>query len=111
MGMPGEDSDPDRYRHGDSFISRSGDSEPRLPDRVADAAGQRETAGDVSLRQQYDELLAALAERLVDLAHHATQPGRELGQDEIAGAMPVGVVHRLEVVEIKNEDAEGTAEA
>ena len=60
----------------------------------------------VGLHQQHDELLAAVARGDVDVAHRLLDDVRDLAQHGVAGAVAVGVVVALEVVEVAEEHAE-----
>ena len=83
-----------------------------LPDRASPIRRAAVSAAvHVGLRQQDDELLAALAERQVDLPDDRADPPRELGQHRVAGPMAEPVVHRLEPVQVEGEHAERPAEA
>ncbi len=52
--------------------------------------------------KENDELLAAVATHLVDLARRRLENARELLQHRVARLMAVRVVHRLEVIEIEH---------
>jgi len=65
----------------------------------------------VGLRQQQDELLAAVPEREVHPADLLAYPPGEFDQHRVAGRMPVRVVDLLEAVEVHDDHAERVAEA
>src|SRR5262245_36109203 len=70
-----EDGDSDRDRHPNVNIVRAPPvhGERCLPDGGADPAGDGQAAGHVGFGEQHHELLAALAERVVHLAHGAPE--------------------------------------
>ena len=57
------------------------------------------------LRQQQQELLAAVAEGEVGRAHGAADEGPEVREHQVAGLVPVLVVELLEVVEVEQHQA------
>ena len=65
----------------------------------------------VGLRQRDDELLTAVARRLVDAARLLAQDPADRPQHGVALRMAVGVVDRLEVVEVEDQQREVEAEA
>ena len=58
----------------------------------------------VEVGEQHEELVPALSGYEVGLADARVQPLRELGQHQVAGVVPEGVVHELEVVQVEEDD-------
>ena len=76
----------------------------------ADPLGQLGGALDRRLREDHDELLAAVAGERVDLADLLLDPLRELAQDRVAAGVTVLVVDLLEVVEVEHEHRQRAVE-
>ena len=55
--------------------------------------------------EQHDVLVAAVADDHVLVAHAGAEHARDLDEQARAGEVAVLVVHRLEVVEVQEEDA------
>ena len=71
--------------------------------------GRRDRSSDVGAWTDHGELFTAVAEDLPSITHRCAQRGREHLQHTVADGMPVGIVERLEMVDVDKEDAEGTA--
>ena len=70
-------------------------------DEDPDPLGHLQGIGESSLRQQGDKLFAAVAEEPVGIAQQLFEQGRQGLQHHIAGRVPVGIVERLEIVDIE----------
>src|SRR5689334_15823355 len=99
------------FQHGDTDADRHPDlvvlkNEAVLLDLLANALGERRGPGQISLRQNDGELLAAIAREDLVAANAALHHPRQLLQDEVAGQVAVDVVDFLEMVEVEHEKAE-----
>ena len=61
----------------------------------------RGLVGALDVRQQHDEFVAAQAADGVDLAHAGAHARRHFAQHDVAGLVAMGVVDRLELVEVE----------
>src|SRR3954469_16986569 len=102
------DGDADRDRHDE--ITGSAVQGPR-PDPLADALGEMLRTFLAGLRQHDDELLAAVAGHLVDLANLFPDPVRDLDEHCVAHQVPMRVVDLLEAVEVQHQQRQRPAEA
>ena len=73
---------------------------------IADSRSDPVSWVRVEVRQQQQELVAALARDEVGLTGVDAQPFRELGEQLVAGGVPQRVVHELEVVEVDEDHAD-----
>jgi hypothetical protein len=80
-------------------------------DPRAHALGEVEGALEIGAREDDGELLAAVAGRLVDLARLLAQHRGHRGEHPVAGLVAVGVVDRLEVVDVEHDQADARLEA
>jgi len=73
-------------------------------ERVADSAREPHgILGRIEILGDDGELVAAEAPDEINLAHTLLQPGRDLGQQRIAGGVAERVIDVLEAVEIEAE--------
>src|SRR5205823_5631239 len=85
--------------------------ERALPEGGPDALGELGAALLVRSREEEDELLAAPAAGEVGLAQRAAQDARKLAQDVVACVVAVPVVDLLEVVQVGDDEREGSDHA
>ncbi len=82
------------------------DVERALAHALAHALADLPRAAGVGLRQHDEELLAAVAHEQVAGADRAAQPARDLGEHDVADAVAVLIVDRLEVIDVDHRDRE-----
>ena len=82
-----------------------------LCDQGADLLGDRGGVFGAGVGQQHEELLAAVASGEVALAHAGDECGSDGGEHVVAGAVTVGVVDLLEVIEVEQDRRERAAAA
>ncbi len=85
----------------------SGSSRTRSSNERADAQADRGGLGVVGAGEHADELVAPVARRRVLAAQGVVEHLGEDGEHAVPGGVPVGVVHRLEPVEVAEDHAEG----
>jgi len=73
--------------------------------------GEQPGGIDAGTRQQEEELLAAQAADAIDRPRLVPQNLRELLENFVAGLVPVGVVHRLEAIEVAHHAGERLSKA
>ena len=83
----------------------------RCLDPLPDPLGELERAVAAGLRQRDDELLAAVARRLVDAARLLREDPADPAQDLVALEVAVGVVDLLEVVDVEHHQRQLVTEA
>ena len=86
------------------------DVERLLRDALAKPLGEDDSALARRLRKNHHELLAAVARHDVDLAHGLLEQRAELAQHAVAGEVARGVVDRLEVVDVEQQQRERRVE-
>ena len=97
-----ERGDADAGRHlerADPLAGIEGRRGDTLPQPLADEIG----LGEVRIRHDHDELLAAEAAGQIDAANIASQAHGEFPQHRIARVMPMAVVDRLEMIDVKHQ--------
>src|SRR6185295_8933096 len=80
-----------------------------LGDRAAEPVDERDGVGLGAPGRDQRELLAAVAREAVGGAQATLPRARHLGQQPVAGGMAVGVVERLEVVEVEHRERDRVA--
>ena len=83
----------------------------RAGDAVAHAFGDPHRVLAGAPGQEHDELVAAVASGDVEVLGVGDERVGDLTQHRVAGQVPVGVVHLLEVVDVEHEQAQRRAEA
>src|SRR5207248_9979709 len=76
----------------------------------ADALGNRQRSLEIRLGQEDRELLPAEAGRRVVVAKLPREHLRDAAEDSVAGAVPVGVVHLAEQVEVGDQNRQRAPE-
>src|SRR3954452_21695145 len=87
-----------------------GDRNGPMTDGVADALGGVARSLPAGLRQDDDELLAAVATDHVDLADLIADPVGDLHHHRVAHLVAVGIVDLLEQVEVEHQDGQRAVE-
>src|SRR4051812_22684298 len=82
-----------------------------LLDGLAHALGGQLRALQIGLGQDHGHFLAAVARGLVDVARQLSQHARDLAQDDVSLLVAVGVVDRLEVVDVEHDQRDRLVEA
>ncbi len=96
--------DPDADRCLDGLVAR--DAQGLVLDEDAQLLGQADGVLGHGLGQDQHELLAPVATERVADAHPVGHEVGELAQHGVAGVVPVGVVDRLEAIDVDEGDAE-----
>src|SRR3954468_11687739 len=99
----------DTGRERDSQL-QPGDRNRPMTDGVADALGGVARSLPAGLRQDDDELLAAVATDHVDLADLVADAVGDLDHDRVAHLVAVGIVDLLEQVEVEHQDGQRPVE-
>src|SRR5690242_6365957 len=88
---------------------RRADRHGVLADSLAQPFGHGAKRFARAARENDEKLFAAVAaDGVVSAQDRADSPGG-FAQDRVAGGMPVAIVDALEVIEVAQDDAEGTA--
>ncbi len=80
-------------------------------DRFAQTLGDGIGEGDVGIGHDDHEFLAAIAAGQIDAAHIGRNPAGEFAQHLVADVVAMGVVDRLEEVDVHDQEGERLAGA
>src|SRR3954469_1848019 len=89
---------------GDPQLGPVVEDDGRRLDRLPDALGELRAAGEVGAGEDERELLPAPASRGVDLADGRVEDPSHRAQHDVAGRVPVAVVHALEAVDVEEDE-------
>src|SRR5437899_2557282 len=74
------------------------------------STGDLRTSGQVSAREDQQELFPTPASGQVDVSERLPEERGEISQERVPGGMPIAVVDILEPIEVRDHDREGSAE-
>ncbi len=75
-------------------------------DRAAHALGNAQSTKQIGFRTYEQELFSAPTPQMITCPHLSASTPRNGGQHNIANRMAIGVVNRLEMIDIKHHDRE-----